>query len=811
MNRRRFFHFSLVFCLVFVLLLSLSSCACEHDWEDIEVYKEASCVETGRAKSTCKICGVTRKRELPLAEHQGKVVVLPTCTKEGYSRIDCPVCGHHELLNTYPALGHKTQVESVFCYRCDAVASCESYFVKLMEYEERDTLGFRIESLPVSESIYIIKLEMRLAFDGDGVLIGEGTAELRGGSDGVDYDAYVYGDTVYLCDRATAGYQIIPLYVIAEGFEADIPDSPADMPETSEGISLSLGDAIEFFKTEIEPILNAAKQISEERLDLAISHIISSAFDVTVYEGYNFHLSADKLKALNKRLSEESVSAFIDKEFGSASFDKLESEVLRLLSQTVGSTIFGALAEGVTAQELVRRLDAFAALLTGDKEASISGLLSDVIGEGDIDLLAILLNDELMSRTVADITAEVADTDLTGEELIWEAEDAFAEMREKSLYLLAGIAEEDIEATREAYDAQIDAYLELFSFSFKGSADGELLEVSVGLPFGASVPSRFTVAFGECESPSVGNIPNTVQGLLASLKVQNGTKAESESKTTGGVRKIEKSEIEFVSLEDGTVTAIRSRLSVITYEFSGETEKVIYNGTEQTAWLYDAVEEIYVFELPLSEAMEAYVRDDCCDWLQYTFYKTVAVDYTKNTFVISEIGRDEIFGEILTSTTLTAEINGSVGFWYSSRTGEVKIDGEFEPHEYVYEKTVTAQSCNEEGYELWGCPDCDMEERRNTVRGPHIPIDGRGICSICGYVTFNTEDAIYIYESEDDDGYVEFFESEATGYIEVDGEYSIYQLSWKIENGQYVLYFSWNNRVVLTLEMVDGRLVKVEE
>ncbi len=807
MNTKRTAKILFIFGLIAILMLSLASCSCAHDWEDIEVYKEASCIETGRAKSTCKNCGITRKRNVPLGDHQGKVVVLPTCTEDGYSVIDCPVCNHHEILNTYPALGHKVQSNSsVFCSRCSVVTGCENYFIKLMEYTDQDTLGFRIESLPLSESIYIIKLEMRLSFNEEGFLIGEGVAKLK---DDVNLDAYVYKNNAYLYNSDTDEYQIIPLSLILENFKTSIPDTPADIPDTSEVVSVLLEDVIEFFETEIVPILNVGKQLSDEKLNLTLSQIASSLFEVWIYEGYNFHLNADRIKGLNAQLAEDSVAEFIDDKFGNGSFDNLESLILLTLSRTVGETIKGAFIGGLTVEEVTEKLDALAVLLTGDEKIGISDLLAEMLGDEAFDLFAILNNDLLMNKKIADLIAENTEEYVTGEELLSKIRDSFAKMREQSLYIMAGIQEADIKVTKEAYDAQIDAIFQLFSFSFKGSVDGELLEASVGLPFGASIPSRFSILFNEHERPSVGDVPTTVQSIIDALKIQNGTRLENEITTTGGINTVKKTSMEFLSLDDGTVIGVRTYISVTTYEFSGKTEEVIHNGSPETAWLYNAVEEIYVFEFTFGEQVQTYLREDCCDWVQYTFYKTMPIEYTKKTFIISDIWGELIFGDVITSETFEAQANNSIGFWYNVRTGEVRIDSDFETHEYVYEKTVTAESCHYESYELWGCPDCDMEEKRNIDRGPHVPMDGRGYCSLCGNMTFNPDDAVYIYDSEDDEGYVEFFDiGEAIGYIEVDGEYRMYDLEWKIENNLFILCFFWNNRVVLALEMVDGKLVK---
>ncbi|MBR2612597.1 MAG: hypothetical protein IKC72_05955 [Clostridia bacterium] len=809
-NVKNCFKILLFFVISVALVLTLSSCFCVHEWEDNEILKEATCLETGRANSTCKLCGVTRERVLPKGEHQGKVVVASTCTEDGYTVIDCPVCGYYEKGTIVPARGHKTEGGKIFCSRCDIVTGCENYFQKLAEWKEQDAFHFRLNSLPVNESVYIIEMELLLSLDEEGILVGEGTAMLKGGEEGVDVEVYIYDDTLYLYNKGTEGYYVVPLFVIFENFALSAPDAPADgttMPDMS-AVSVPMEEVVAFLEKEIAPLLRAGEKLSEGEVELMLSHVISSLFDVTIYQGYNFHLSADRLKDLNERLSEETVAYFVDKEFGKGTFDYIEALVIGNLSRTLGETLTTLVVEGVTAGAVVEKLDALAVLLTGDEEATISALIGSATEQENFDLLALLQDEQLMSKTLADLIAESAEEPTTGEELLADAEEGFAEMREKTFYSLVGITKENVKATKEAYDAQIDAILDMFSLSFQGSETGELISFSIGLPMGGSVPTRLTWLLGECEAPDVGDVPERIRAMLDALKVENGTKVEKEVKTQGGVNTVRKSKIEFVSEEDGTVTFIRSYVSVITFEFSGETEEVIYNGTTQTAWLYDAVEEIYVFDFPMEDAQEMQLREECCGWVAYSFYKTMPVQYTKNTFVISWIGADYVYGDVLTSETMEAPANNVVGFWYNKNTGEVRFDGDWETHEYVYENTVTGATCREESYELWGCPDCDKEEKRNLSHGPHEPMDNRPYCNLCHSLTYNPDDALYIYDSASDETYVELFDGgEAVGYVKVDGAYKMYDLSWKEENGTVILYFFWNNQTVLTLNLVGGELV----
>ncbi len=83
---------------------------CEHEWNDGEVTKEATCTEKGELTKTCTLCEKVETEEIELAEHIAVYVqaVTPTCLEKGVTDgTVCSVCetkisGFQEI----PALGH---------------------------------------------------------------------------------------------------------------------------------------------------------------------------------------------------------------------------------------------------------------------------------------------------------------------------------------------------------------------------------------------------------------------------------------------------------------------------------------------------------------------------------------------------------------------------------------------------------------------------------------------------------------------------------------------------------------------------------
>lgn len=110
---------------------------CEHEWNEGEETKAASCTETGEWTKTCNVCGKTETEDIEKLSHVAVYVeeVAPTCSENGIS--DGTIC--HDCgtvlsgLEEVPALGHTVVVlegheatcetagvtDGKVCTRCD--------------------------------------------------------------------------------------------------------------------------------------------------------------------------------------------------------------------------------------------------------------------------------------------------------------------------------------------------------------------------------------------------------------------------------------------------------------------------------------------------------------------------------------------------------------------------------------------------------------------------------------------------------------------------------------------------------------------
>lgn len=85
-----------IWCMTIMLSVFLVGCGCNHEYDEGEITKAATCKEEGTKTLTCKLCGKEKTETIPFAEHvydNGKVKKDATCTEEGEKVLTCKVCG----------------------------------------------------------------------------------------------------------------------------------------------------------------------------------------------------------------------------------------------------------------------------------------------------------------------------------------------------------------------------------------------------------------------------------------------------------------------------------------------------------------------------------------------------------------------------------------------------------------------------------------------------------------------------------------------------------------------------------------------
>lgn len=116
---------------------------CEHEWNDGEITKEATCTEVGELTKTCTLCEKVETEEIPLVAHTELTIeaVAATCTTDGLTDgVKCSVCdtiiveqvkvpalGHLESKDTAVAATCTTsgKTKGSHCARCDVVITAQ--------------------------------------------------------------------------------------------------------------------------------------------------------------------------------------------------------------------------------------------------------------------------------------------------------------------------------------------------------------------------------------------------------------------------------------------------------------------------------------------------------------------------------------------------------------------------------------------------------------------------------------------------------------------------------------------------------------
>ena len=97
--------------------------ACDHEWGEWTVIREATCTKDGSKTRTCSLCNVVETQTIPAPGHDFQAeVTAPTCTTPGYTSLECSRC-HERYADSYiDALGHDWSpndcAQQATCSRC---------------------------------------------------------------------------------------------------------------------------------------------------------------------------------------------------------------------------------------------------------------------------------------------------------------------------------------------------------------------------------------------------------------------------------------------------------------------------------------------------------------------------------------------------------------------------------------------------------------------------------------------------------------------------------------------------------------------
>jgi len=177
--KRRFSCLLLCAMLVFQMF-ALSACGeCDHDWDDWEIEKEATCEEEGLKVRECNECGEEEEKEIKALGHieEDMEDIAPTCDKEGSEGgIKCGLCG--KIIDKPEKID---KIDHTYIETITVEASCDGAGTKDFTCENCDdsySEEYNLSSYTASEIHEMAKNSVCeiLTYDknGDGLSLGSG-------------------------------------------------------------------------------------------------------------------------------------------------------------------------------------------------------------------------------------------------------------------------------------------------------------------------------------------------------------------------------------------------------------------------------------------------------------------------------------------------------------------------------------------------------------------------------------------------------------------------------------------------------------
>lgn len=107
----------IVSIFLLMMLVMLSGCVCEHDFQEISRI-EASCAAEGAINYACSKCGEKKADVISMLSHKysTEVTVAASCTTDGVRTYTCIDCGD-SYTKAFPASGHYRKDDGV-CKNC---------------------------------------------------------------------------------------------------------------------------------------------------------------------------------------------------------------------------------------------------------------------------------------------------------------------------------------------------------------------------------------------------------------------------------------------------------------------------------------------------------------------------------------------------------------------------------------------------------------------------------------------------------------------------------------------------------------------
>ena len=762
-----------------------------HTW-DIEAPtcgKGQTCIVCGKGgqsatgnhtmvNGVCSVCGTGCKHSY------NSVVTAPTCTEVGYTTNTCTVCGIVEKTDYKSATGH---TGAPTCTVCGESTLSADFYTSVLESILDEQYTILIDSMLVgggnSTDFYLVDSELFISIKGG--ISGYGTLNIKAYGAIATFRAIIEDGVLYVCGENTTAlagtkdvYAKIPLISLLS--EADMPSSMSMI------VSLAMNeDVLNWASDTLLPFLTNLTKDAEDEANLIARTVVELICDVTEVDG-NVVItpSADKIKALNARLSTETIGEFIDAEFGTGTYDDIVDTVVALLETTVGEIIDAAAEDGADVIALVDSLDTLVSTIIGEDVTlselmELEGSIQDMLKDDELramtveDIVAMLMegmsgpvapspmpnpdyNEPVVKPISEDEKVEIEDGSTTEEEIDIsdKAAELLGQLKGATLYEIIGVEMETSEAV-EYIDGMIDEIFADLSVSITADKSGKLISLDVKY-------AEF------CDLSIVADYVSEIDYTEIKANVEKNTDLKADKDSLSGT--YEDGEYEFEVDASGKIVSV--------WFTDSDKDESLYqseiddNGNRTEIFVvYSHNSEYYA---DLTNALIA-THSDCKNWVGVAMMAPGTRTYTSKTYVevrvngeVTQIIDDP---EILEMLGIGSKDEGSatesdmveVELFIDSVTGEIIFGDSETRHNYEEDeaKHKPAVGCEGVGEYHYFCTECGETvvvpytnghdykwtyELKPGATSCEDGIIGTYACTVCGKVR-NTHETDY-HETE---------------------------------------------------------------
>ena len=720
-----------------------------------------TCTLDGYTLTVCKRCGETNKTKVVTATGHTYTSVTEnaTCTTNGKTTHTCSVCNYN-YVQLIPAFGHAWEVTEKIeatteaagsikytCPTCNSVketvipkleaAPVEITNADVIENVIEDIIGrkitvklnnfeVKVEGMEVSMPILegYVSLDDNLNLNGYFIVkqsMKEGIAE-----EIVDQRIYIYQNKVYTKSVTTEGGYVSSSDLSYQDISVSMDHSDISM----EQIEAYLQMLDSWYNDSFSAIVEKLESTNSQAIKQVKEDIVNTIFDIEeTLNGYVITLNLDGIEDLLTYLTTATIYDIAEKVVG----EDILTNVDKVLTYSIGDLISYIESKGFVLSEVIASLDDLVKVALSDYEIeSVEALLQMYTGNADLDIDALLANEDILAYKVADALIMMLGEEATYEDvkaMIEQYIEQFKTVKVLDLVMMyMGMEADDesnpiLDMVNEGID-YVARVLEGVNFSITCDAEFKVKDIKFNISLtGDDLESELIPSGGMV--PEMFNIEAAILLDYVSNYDLSNIKAEYDSITANIFKDDNVSSLMAIAYmrlfnEGYTVVGEGNNIKLVQ---DMSYENVYEQGENDATTYYTLVgKQITTSQVDMN-ALKSYdnmsIEAACGDWVEVYYnvnvVKTVTVQNIKRIYNTSD--NSLVSEEILINDTSEEENNIYMSFYFNKETGS--ITQEYKSHNYVEDLSLfkEAVGCEGLGRHVYTCTECGQVRVRFYTNG----------------------------------------------------------------------------------------------